>query len=66
MKIDPNAQITELLQKPYSSLTPDQQKAKLENEANGMLQQMENSKSSTAIDAFENLESLFNVSSTRN
>ena len=59
---DPNAQIAELLKKPYSSLTPDQQKAKLENEANGMLTQMENSKSSTAIDAFENLESIFNLS----
>jgi hypothetical protein len=56
-----NEQIAALLQKPYSTLTPDQQKAKLEAEANDMLKQMENSKSSTAIDAFENLESLFSV-----
>jgi hypothetical protein len=59
---DTNPQITELLQKPYSALTPDQQKVKLENEANDMLTQMESAKSSTALDAFENLESIFSVS----
>jgi hypothetical protein len=58
---DTNAQITELLQQPYSALTPDQQKVKLENEANGMLTQMESAKSSTALDAFKNLESIFSI-----
>jgi hypothetical protein len=58
---DTNPQITELLKKPYSALTPDEQKVKLEDEANGMLTQMESAKSSTALDAFENLESIFSV-----
>ena len=34
-------EVTLLLQKPYSNLTPDQQKVKLENEANSMLLQMD-------------------------
>lgn len=57
-----NEQIADLIQKPYSKLTPDQQKVKLEAEANEMLTQMESSKSSTAIDAFDNFESLLSVS----
>jgi hypothetical protein len=56
-----NEQIADLIKKPYSTLTPDQQKVKLEAEANDMLKQMESSKSSTAIDAFDNFESLLSV-----
>lgn len=55
-------EIASLLQKPYSSLTPDQQKVKLENEANSMLLQMESSKSSTALDAIENFGRLLSIS----
>lgn len=55
-------EVASLLQKPYSSLTPAQQKVKLENEANSMLLQMENSKSSTALDAFDNFGNLQNIS----
>ncbi len=55
-------EVASLLQKPYSSLTPSQQKVKLENEANSMLLQMENSKSSTALDAFDNFGNLQNIS----
>lgn len=55
-------EVTLLLQKPYSNLTPDQQKVKLENEANSMLLQMESSKSSTALEALENFGRLLSIS----
>jgi hypothetical protein len=55
-------EVTSLLQKPYSSLTPNQQKVKLETEANDMLLQMENSKSSTALEALENFSRLLSIS----
>ena len=55
-------EIASLLQKPYSSLTTDQQKVKLEDEANSMLLLMENSKSSTALDAIENFGRLLSIS----
>ena len=55
--------ISELIIKPYSALTPDEQKVKLENEANGMLQQMEKSKTSSALEAIKNLENLLSLSS---
>ncbi|WP_289665004.1 hypothetical protein [Flavobacterium panacagri] len=54
-------QIAELLKKPYSSLTPAQQKTKLEAEANEMLTQLDKTKSSSAIEALENLSRLLNV-----
>lgn len=54
-------QIAELVKKPYSSLTPDQQKLKLEAEANEMLTQLDKTKSSGAIEAFENLSRLLGV-----
>ena len=56
-------EVATLLQKPYSSLTPDQQKVKLENEANSMMAQMENSKSATALEALANFETLMSISS---
>ncbi|MCP2027106.1 hypothetical protein L1276_002250 [Flavobacterium sp. HSC-32F16] len=55
-------QIAALLKQPYSSLTPDQQKTKLEAEANEMLVQLDKTKSSGAIEALENLSNLLQVS----
>ncbi|WJS96398.1 hypothetical protein NYQ10_08025 [Flavobacterium johnsoniae] len=54
-------QIAELLKQPYSSLTPAQQKTKLEAEANEMLTQLEKTKTSGAIEALENLSRLLGV-----
>ncbi|MBW1657082.1 hypothetical protein [Flavobacterium quisquiliarum] len=54
-------QIAELLKKPYSSLTPAQQKTKLEAEANDMLTQLDKTKSSSAIEALENLSRLLDI-----
>ncbi|MBZ4036873.1 hypothetical protein K6T82_19035 [Flavobacterium sp. 17A] len=56
-------QIAELVKKPYSELTPEQQKSKLEAEANEMLTQLDKTKSSGAIEALENLSRLLDVSS---
>ncbi|PBJ11733.1 hypothetical protein [Flavobacterium sp. ACN6] len=55
-------QIAALLKQPYSSLTPAQQKTKLEAEANEMLVQLDKTKSSGAIEALENLNNLLQVS----
>lgn len=55
-------QIAALLKQPYSSLTPDQQKTKLEAEANDMLVQLDKTKSSGAIEAIENLSRLLSLS----
>ena len=55
-------QIANLVKQPYSKLTPTEQKAKLEVEANEMLVQLDKSKSSGAIEAFENLNRLLEVS----
>ncbi|CAA9201769.1 hypothetical protein FLA105534_03751 [Flavobacterium bizetiae] len=54
-------QIAELVKKPYSSLTPAQQKQKLEVEANEMLVQLNKTKSSSAIEAIQNLGHLFSI-----
>ncbi|SCZ02036.1 hypothetical protein SAMN02927916_0194 [Flavobacterium anhuiense] len=56
-------QIANLVKQPYSKLTPTEQKAKLEIEANDMLVQLDKSKSSSAIEAIENLSRLLGVSS---
>ncbi|WP_433780086.1 hypothetical protein [Flavobacterium anhuiense] len=56
-------QIANLVKQPYSKLTPTEQKAKLEIEANDMLVQLDKSKSSSAIEAMENLSRLLDVSS---
>ncbi|MBE8725573.1 hypothetical protein [Flavobacterium hungaricum] len=56
-------QIAELTKKSYSELTPDQQKLKLEAEANEMLTQLDKTKSSGAIEALENLSRLLDLSS---
>jgi hypothetical protein len=54
--------IDALIALPYSKLSPSEQKVKLENEANSMLLQMENSKSLTAEESIENMENLLNIS----
>jgi len=51
-------QIAELVKKSYSELTPEQQKVKLEAEANEMLKQLDKTKNSGAIEALENLSRL--------
>ena len=55
-------QIANLVKQPYSKLTPTEQKAKLEVEANEMLVQLDKSKSSSAIEAIENLNRLLDIS----
>jgi hypothetical protein len=54
-------QIAEISKLPYSSLNPEQQKIKLETEANDMLVQMDKSKTSGAIEAIENLGNLLSI-----
>jgi len=54
-------QIANLAKQPYSNLTPTEQKAKLEAEANDMLVQLDKSKSSSAIEAIENLNRLLDI-----
>lgn len=56
-------QIANLMKQPYSKLTPAEQKVKLEAEANAMLVEMDKSKTSSAIEALENLERLLDISS---
>jgi hypothetical protein len=58
-----NEQIEKLSQQPYSKLTPSEQKVKLEAEANDMLSQMDKSKTSSAIEAMQNLGNLLDISS---
>ena len=55
-------QIAEIVKQPYSKLTPADQKVKLEAEANEMLAQLDKSKSSSAIEAIENLNRLLDIS----
>lgn len=55
-------QIAALLKQSYGTLTPDQQKLKLEAEANDMLAQLDKTKSSSAIEAIENLQKLLDKS----
>ncbi|OMQ11160.1 hypothetical protein [[Flexibacter] sp. ATCC 35103] len=54
-------QIAEIVKQPYSKLTPAEQKIKLEAEANDMLVQLDKSKSSSAIEALENLSRLLDI-----
>ncbi|GIZ10357.1 hypothetical protein [Flavobacterium sp. UMI-01] len=56
-------QIEKLVQQPYSKLTPSEQKVKLEAEANAMLTDMDKSKTSSAIEAMQNLGNLLDISS---
>lgn len=56
-------QIAEIVKQPYSKLTPAQQKTKLEAEANDMLVQLDKSKTSSAIEAIENLNRLLDINS---
>jgi len=56
-------QIAAIVQKPYSNLTPAEQKVKLEVEANTMLEQMNKSKTSGAIEAIQNLGNLLSICS---
>lgn len=55
-------QIASIVKQPYSKLTPTEQKLKLEVEANEMLVQLDKSKSSSAIEALENLNRLLDIS----
>jgi hypothetical protein len=55
-------QIAEIVKLPYSSLKPEQQKTKLEAEANDMLLKLDKSKTSGAIEATENLGNLLSIS----
>ncbi|HSD07353.1 hypothetical protein [Flavobacterium sp.] len=55
-------QIATITKQPYSNLTPDQQKVKLESEANEMLVQLDKTKKLSAIDAIENLNRLLDIS----
>jgi hypothetical protein len=54
-------QIAAIVKLPYSSLKPEEQKIKLEAEANDMLLQMDKSKTSGAIEAIENLGNLLSI-----
>ncbi|PZX93576.1 hypothetical protein DOS84_09150 [Flavobacterium aquariorum] len=54
-------QISEISKLPYSSLKPEQQKVKLEADANDMLVQLDKSKTSGAIEAIENLGNLLGI-----
>lgn len=56
-------QIAELIKKPYSELSPAEQKVKLEAEANAMLTQMDKSKTSGAVEAIQNLGKLLDINS---
>ncbi len=56
-------EISEIIKQPYSKLTPAEQKIKMEAEANEMLAQMEKSKTSSAVDAVENLGLLLDINS---
>jgi hypothetical protein len=56
-------QIAALLKQPYSTLTPAQQKVKLEAESNEMLNQFDKIKSSSATEAIANLNRLLDVGS---
>ena len=56
-----DTQIAEIVKLPYSSLKPEQQKVKLEADANDMLVQMDKSKTSGAIEAIENLGNLLSI-----
>lgn len=56
-------QIANIVKQPYSKLTPTEQKAKLEVEANEMLVQLDKTKKLSAIDAIENLSRLLDISS---
>lgn len=56
-----DTQIEAITKLPYSSLKPEQQKVKLESEANDMLLQLDKSKTSGAIEAVENLGNLLSI-----
>ncbi|KRB56247.1 hypothetical protein [Flavobacterium sp. Root186] len=54
-------QIAEIIKQPYSKLPPEEQKLKLEAEANQMLVELDKTKSSGAIEALANLSRLLGV-----
>jgi hypothetical protein len=56
-------QVATIIKLPYSKLSPAEQKVKLEAEANEMLVQMDKSKTSSAIEAIENLGNLLDIRS---
>lgn len=56
--------IETILKSPYSNLTPDQQKVKLEAEANATLDELEELKSIEGTEALSSLEHLMNINSS--
>jgi hypothetical protein len=56
-------QIANIVKQPYSKLTPNEQKTKLEVEANEMLVQLDKTKKLSSIDAIKNLSRLLDISS---
>lgn len=60
---DLSKEIEEIIKMPYSKLSPADQKMKLEAEANDMLTQLDKSKTSSAIEAIENLNRLLDINS---
>jgi len=56
-----DTQIAEIVKMPYSSLKPEDQKTKLEVEANDMLLKLDKTKTSSAIEAIENLGNLLSI-----
>jgi hypothetical protein len=59
----PTDEVATWINLPYSALTPEQQKLKLESEANASLVEMDKLKTSSAIEAIQNLERLLEISS---
>ena len=55
-------QIANIKKQPYSDLTPEKQKVKLESEANEMLVQLDKTKNLSAFEAIENLNRLLDIS----
>ncbi|MFK7049686.1 hypothetical protein FLACOL_02367 [Flavobacterium columnare] len=50
-----------LLNAPYSSLSPEQQKLKLESEAKSVITEFDKTKTSSAIEAIQNLDNLLEI-----
>ena len=57
-----SSDIDAILAQPYSKLSPEEQKVKLEAEANAMLTKMDMTKTSGAIEAIQNLGKLLSIS----
>ncbi|MDH6356583.1 hypothetical protein [Parabacteroides sp. PF5-9] len=58
----PNLSLEDILELPYSELTPEQQKIKLENQSIALLDMANDTKNSAAIKTFQNLTHLIDIS----